>query len=602
MARVSVLKRIFPISNFKFQNFLPRLASAVSLWLVSGCFALALATPQAVLSDKSTTVNLAKLSEYWIDSTGLLEPEEVTARSTATWRVSPANGVYPLLPGQALWLRFNVLHLSDTSHWMLEIPYAALDRASLFTVGASGGYQAQYAGDLIANSAWALPQRHVVMEIESSGGLQTAYLLRLENAQGFSAPIRLIATDTLLRTEQGVSLLLGLYFGTAVLGIFVGLIGLFWLRDWAYFFYTKCALLIGLTQAASTGIGSLYLWPNSPAWADRSLVVLGLSALISFLLLDAKIIYLAQRSRRLDNFVWATAAVGVALCAAMFYTNSAYRISLVMPYAVFVIFLIMVINIWARQHGDRFGTWLLISAVPFVFAFALAFARYMQLIPLSMFTEHSWLASMALQQVVMLAALISRSQQRRENMRRIAGVDRIDPATGLINADIFSTRFSRMLARSERLNNQSAVMLIEVTNTEQIQRDFGRKIAGELPLLVASRLLSTAREIDSAARLSDRRFGMLVEGPVSAEEAATLGPRIIARCLMPYPKLHVDCVAQVRVAYAMVPEEEQHPQPLLERLEALLANAPAESKVAVFRLGEMPPKPRRRMRRRPENF
>ena len=581
---------------------MPWLARAVSLWWASGLFVLALATPQAVLSDTSATIDLVKLSEYWLDATGSSKPSEVMASGTATWRVGPASGIYPLLPGQALWLRFNVLDLSDTSNWMLEIPYAALDRASLFTASAGGGYLAQHAGDLIANKAWTLPQRHVVMEIEASNKMPTAYFLRLENAQGFSAPIRLIATDTLLRTEQGVSLLLGVYFGTAVLGIFVGLVGLLWLRDWAYFFYTKCALLIGLTQAASTGIGSLYVWPNSPAWADRSLVVLGLLSLTAFLLLNAKIIYLVQRSRQLNGLVWGVAAAGVGLCVAMFYTPSAHRISMAMPYAVFVISLILVVNVWARRHGDRFGMWLLVSAVPFIFAIALAFARYAQWIPLSIFTEHSWLASMALQQMVMLAALISRSQQRRENMRRIAGVDRIDPATGLINADIFSTRFSRMLARSQQLKHQGAVMLIEVTNTEQIQRDFGRKIADELPLLVASRLLSTAREIDSAARLSDRRFGMLVEGPVSAEEAANLGPRIIARCLMPYPKLHIDCVAQVRVAYAMVPEHDSHAQPLIERLEALLANAPAESKVAVFRLGDTPPKPRHRMQRRPESF
>lgn len=602
MTRFLALKKFVQALHTHPKNLMRWLAVITSMWLASSLFTLASATPQAVLSDKNATTDLVKISEYWIDTTGLLEPDEVVGRSTATWRVGPSSGIYPLLPGQALWLRFNVLHLSDTSHWLLEIPYAALDRASLYTVDASGRYQAQYSGDLLANSTWALPQRHVVMEIETSIGLPTEYLLRLENAQGFSAPIGLIATDRLLRAEQRVSLLLGAYFGIAFLGVVVGLAGLVWLRDWAYFFYAQCALLIGLTQAASTGVGSLYMWPNSPAWADRSLVVLGLLAVVSFLLLNAKILYLGQRSRRLDGLVWAVAVAGAGLSAAMFYTPSAQRLSLVMPYFALVIFLIVAINVWARRHGDRFSIWLLISAVPFVIASALAIARYAQWIPMSIFTEHSWLASLALQQIVMLAALFTRSQQRRENTRRIAGVDRIDPATGLINEHVFSARLLRVLARSERLKNQSAVMLIEVTNTDQIQRDFGRKIAGELPLRVASRLISTARDIDSAARLSELRFGMLVEGPISAEEAATLGPRIIARCLMPYPKLHIDCVAQVRVAYALVPEPAAHAQPLMERLEALLSNAPADGKVAVFRLSDVPPKPRRRHQRRAEKF
>ena len=142
----------------------------------------------------------------------------------------------------------------------------------------------------------------------------------------------------------------------------------------------------------------------------------------------------------------------------------------------------------------------------------------------------------------------------------------------------------RMISRSGRLRHQSAVMLIDLVNSERINRDFGRKAAEDLPLRVAARLLSTAREIDSAARLSERRFGMLVEGPFSAEDAATLGPRIVARCLMPYKGQHVDCVAQIRVAFALVPQGSLNPQGVLTQLEELLAAEPANSRRAVFEL------------------
>ena len=60
-----------------------------------------------------------------------------------------------------------------------------------------------------------------------------------------------------------------------------------------------------------------------------------------------------------------------------------------------------------------------------------------------------------------------------------------------------------MMARSQRLKYQSAVLLIDIVNVEQIRRDFGARSAEELPLHVAGRLLSAAREIDSVARLSE---------------------------------------------------------------------------------------------------
>ena len=560
---------------------------------------------QAAPSELSTTleeIDLVSTAEYLIDSSGKLTAANIARDPSASWRKSPARGIFPLLPNQALWLRFSVVQMIDDKHWSLEIPYAALNRAELFRINADGSMSVQQAGDLIANSAWSMPQRHTVMAIETTTGQATAYLLRLENAQGFSSPIRLVAVSKLLRSEQGLSLFLGAYFGVSMLGVLVGIVGLLWLRDAAYLFFMACAALVGLTQAAASGYGGMYLWPSSPTWADRSLSVLGLLAVITFVVLNAEIVYIRQRSRRLNSGIWAFAGLGLALCAALLVTDSALRISLSMPFLLAAVLLMIGINAWAWRHGDRLGLWILGSFIPFFLAIGLAALRYVQWIPLSFFTEQSWLASLAVQQVALLAALFIRSQQRREIARRIAGVDRIDPATGLINDHVFSTRLTRMLARSALLKYQSAVMVIEVINGDQILRDFGKKIAAEVPLRIASRLLSTTREIDTAARLSELRFGMLVEGPFSAEEAATLGPRIVARCLMPYRGLHIDCVSRVRVAYALVPDLKSDPEPVLERLVRLLEEVPESSKKAVFMLGEAPTAPRRRAQRRTESY
>jgi GGDEF domain-containing protein len=139
-----------------------------------------------------------------------------------------------------------------------------------------------------------------------------------------------------------------------------------------------------------------------------------------------------------------------------------------------------------------------------------------------------------------------------------------------------------MVARSRRLKYRSAVLLIEIVNIEQIRRDFGARSAEELPLRVAGRLLAAAREIDGVARLSPLRFGMLVEGPLTAEEAAAAGPRVVARCLMPFTRKPVEWVAQVRVAHTLVPTEQDDARPVIDKLGALLANVAPDCKRAVF--------------------
>lgn len=80
---------------------------------------------------------------------------------------------------------------------------------------------------------------------------------------------------------------------------------------------------------------------------------------------------------------------------------------------------------------------------------------------------------------------------------------------------------------------------------------------------------------------------MLVENPFDAEDAGALCLRSVARCLMPYKGLHIDCVAQVRVAYALVPHQSSHAQSLMTQLEDRLASpAIAGYKRAVFMLIE----------------
>ena len=569
---------------------IPTLAPAWrQCWRAGLCLLLLVLTSQAALArtvleldPRHQPVALADWGDYWIDTRAEKTVEEVAAGTSLPWQATLMHGIYPLPARQALWIRFTVPPAPDAERWLLEIPYPALDRASLYTLERSGQWREQRTGDLTPVNQWPTPHRHPLLVVNFNAEEPTHYLLRIENVQGFSAPLRFVSSGNVLRGEQQVSLFLGVYFGLALLGLAVGLAGMALLRDRAYLYYAICSALIGLTQAAITGVAALHLWPDSPQWADRSLVVLGAWMMMALLVLNATIVSLAQRSRLLNGLVWAVVLAGAALSAALLLTDSELRIGLIVPYLVLGPLLILGINLWAWRRGDRFGGWLLLAAAPFALSLAVAIGRYLQWLPLSFVTEQAALASMALQMPAMLAVLILRSQHRRENTRRIQGLDRVDPSTGLINESVFAERLSRMIARSGRLKHQGAVLMIDLVNSEQIQRDFGRKAAQDLPLRVAERLLSTARDIDSAARLSEHRFSMLVEGPFSAEEAATLGPRIVARCLMPYQGLPVDCVAQVRVAYALVPRQGPTADIALARLAQKLAAVAPQSKRAVF--------------------
>lgn len=554
---------------------------------------LALASPEARsrtvldLDTRAQPVALQDWGDYWIDSSGSLTAGQLARHESLPWQPTGKKLIYPVTSGQAVWIRLNVPPAPDAERWYLEVPYPALDRASLYTLDGAGQWNEQRAGDLVAVSQWPVPHRHPLLPIALSAEVPTKYLLRLENGHAFSAPLQFISEARLSHSEQRVSLILGIFFGLTGLAALISALSAVSLRDSVYGFYALCVTLMALTQASITGIAGLHLWPDWPWWNDISSAVLPMLTVSSTLLFISTAVALPERSRRLHLLMRGLATAGLAAAVGLAWVPAASRMELVIPALLLLELSGIFALVWVWRRGDRFAPWLLLSYLPLLIAASLTLAGTSGWLTADFFTQYGMQIAVALNLPVVMVVLMLRSQHRRENIRRIQGLDRMDPSTGLINAHVFSARLLRMIARSDRLHHQSAVMLIDVINTEQVQRDFGRRAADELPLRVAQRLLSTAREIDSAARLSERRFGMLVEGPFSAGEAASLGPRIVARCLMPYKDLPPDCVAQVHVVYALVPHRRVGAEDLLTQLEERLATIPARSRRKVFMLGEV---------------
>lgn len=533
-------------------------------------------------------VALHDWGDYWIDTSGQATPEAVDM-GAASWQPTRDQAILALKSGQVLWIRFTVPPAPDAERWYLEIPYASVDRASLYTHDSAGQWNEQRAGDSVAVSAWPVPHRHPLLPVVVSAEVPRKFLLRIENAHSFSAPLAFVSESYLYRSEQRVSLILGIYFGLAGLAVMLSVLSALSLRDTAYGLYGLSVGLMAVTQASMTGIAGLHLWPGLPWWNDLSPMLLAVLTMASLLWFGTAVLSLPERSRGLTRVTTGLAVLGIAICVALAVVERSHRYQLMGGYIVLALVAGALITLWAWRRGDRYGLWLLAGTAPVMLGAAFPLARVAGLIPVNFWTLHGMQLGIALELPVLLVILMLRSQQRREHNRRIQGLDRLDPATGLINAPVFAERLMRMIARSQRLKHQSVVLVIDLVNVEQIQRDFDRHAAEELPLRVAGRLLSAAREIDSVARLSERRFGMLVEGPLTPEEAAQAGPRVVARGLMPFKNKPLEWVAQLRVAHALVPLDGTDAQQVLERMGELLASVPADSKRAVFSLHDEAP-------------
>jgi len=515
----------------------------------------------------------------WLDTEGQVSTEDAADGTAISWTPTAEGNVYNLSARSVLWMRFT-LSVPSSERWYLQVPYPSLDKITLYPLEGVGAW-GQAAGDTIAVSEWPVPHRYPLLPLATG---QQEYLIKIQHSHSFSAPIQFVSESYLLRDEQQAAVLLGIYFGLAGLAVVLAVLSAISMRDMTYALFAISVLLLGLTQASLTGIAGLDLWPDSPWWNDQSAFILPVLAVGSLQLFFSEVASMQQRSRA---FHWLLVFVGVAslgIATAMTLVDPSLRIRLGLPYIAIAGTIGLGALVWAAERGDRWAGWLLLGSLPVALASIFPLARSAGLIPLGFWAEHGLQLGMSTELPIIFLILILRSQQRREHNRRLQGFDKIDPATGLGNAQMFAQGLGRMMARSTRLKYQSAVLVIDIINVDLIRKNYGARSAEELPLQVAGRLLAAARDIDSVARLGDLRFGMLIEGPLSPEEAATEGPRIVARCLMPFKDKPIDWVAQVRVAQTIVPTQRADAQQVINRLEGLLANVSPESKRAVFTL------------------
>ena len=184
-----------------------------------------------------------------------------------------------------------------------------------------------------------------------------------------------------------------------------------------------------------------------------------------------------------------------------------------------------------------------------------------------------------------MVTLLWRGRDRSLTRQRMRGLDRADPATGLATQAVVREQLRRMTARAQRQEHAYAVLLIDLVNLAEVRHKFGRRAWQELTLRLADRLLANMREVDTVGRLSDTRFVMLMDGPITADTASRLAQQILAQCLRPIRGRPEGWTPSVRMALGVLPRDGQDPRGVLDQLAIMLDTvAPGDSRALFQRV------------------
>jgi diguanylate cyclase (GGDEF)-like protein len=473
------------------------------------------------------TLNLEPALRFFLDTTGQLTQDQLEALPEASFaRVQ--TGAPFLIGNGALWLQFDAVNNRPQTHWRLTVPLPGVDDVSLFYRGQDGQWAVQQAGDRRAISNWTQPGRYPVFSLSHELGKQVRYFVKIEHARvPYSVMPRIVTDAQLLETELLSHILLGAYFGLAALVVVLALANTVAYRDAGFGTYALYIALFTLAQGMFTSVAGLYWWPEWPA-LNRGLSFTFVLAVAAATWFVRTVVMPKRFSPALDKAVL-TLVVVLPLAGLMdmlLQTQLTFSVyNWLLSLDLFLLFTVVFVAVYS---GDKHSRWVAYGFLPILAASMLPLLRNYGAIASSFWTEYAMLIGSAIEVPILFYGLYRRMAQDRSINLRASSVRYSDPLTGVYTAKIVRQKLLQVLDATPRYHQPFALLAIELTNYADLLKKYNRDTADRALVMAAARIRSVARSADTVARLGETQFALLMEGPITANDANDVATKILA--------------------------------------------------------------------------
>lgn len=116
--------------------------------------------------------------------------------------------------------------------------------------------------------------------------------------------------------------------------------------------------------------------------------------------------------------------------------------------------------------------------------------------------------------------------ERKQSERYLQFLAHHDPMTGLANRPDFSRRTVEALQRFRRTDQAGAILYVDIDGFKQVNDTLGHQSGDELLKVVANRIRTSIRDVDSAARLGGDEFAVVLEALTGQDEAEQIAEQI----------------------------------------------------------------------------
>lgn len=469
----------------------------------------------------------------WVSAPSIAAPSLPDAFSVnaQAWAFAPhtAQTVLPTTTGRDVWLKFTLAATAAPQSWIIRVPRLTIQKVSLYGLNAAGSRLMQSAGASIAHSAWTRSSRTPSFEVMTSNTDQT-FFLRFEHHSALIERPELMSQADFADSAGRVGTLLGLMLGMFGMLIVACMAAFGVARNTVFISLAAFVAAILLHYLVLMGFGGWRIWPDSVYLTRAMQWTAPLIAMAAGCWFFAQASHARDISKPVYRLLCLVAMVSLGLAFLRLISVDHIPRNFLNAWTLAVLLLIVALVLWLSLRGIRGNLWLLAGLLPIAAAGASRLAySYGWLAPI----EFSLIASVFLTQAGLawlFVALVWRSRAALSS-KLAAALNELDATSGLIQARVALIRLPQMLRRAAQLKLGCGVIMLRWLNHAQLMSTLSQEKQNAMVEHLGLVLNRVARDIDTAARLDDGHFMILVEGPISRGTLASLSTQILTSCI-----------------------------------------------------------------------
>lgn len=336
---------------------------------------------------------------------------------------------------------------------------------------------------------------------------ETTVLIRIESADAMVLPIYFLSTDQLTEKNMLQAYSYGFMYGVILALVAYNLMLFIGLRTSPYLFYSVYLLFFLALNAAYTGHGYQWLWPESPLWQQWSSPILILACTVSgfafalhFLNINKTHPVIYRRIVRCCIFL------SVALFLAMLADE--FVLALLISFVFIFLFSILsiVLGVISLKTGNNYAKYFLLASIFTISGGAITSNAVWGFIPFNWFTYRATEIGMMIDAILLALALAERfntNQNEKMIAERMAGTDSL---TNLNNRRSFYKFVQPIWAVSLRNKSSTAIIILDIDNFKLLNDNHGHALGDCALVLLAETLQKEARGGDILARWGGEEF------------------------------------------------------------------------------------------------